>query len=142
MNILRENINLEMAKRGWSYYKLAEASDVPPPTLYRFLKGTHKSLTDDVVKKIAAGFGISEGVLRGFVKPYPASNLNIDEITDVEKAEYLRAVLPEDIVDLIIPMGKLTDDQIQELRKKIISDARKNDQVVEKYIKNHVKKGS
>ena len=65
MTDLRDNIYSQLKLRDWSYYDLASASDVPPPTIFRFLKGTHKSLRDDVVKKLAKGFGISEGKLRG-----------------------------------------------------------------------------
>lgn len=74
---------------------------------------------------------------------YPQSDYPTGKhkITDIEKAEYLRVVLSDALVDLIIPMEKLTEEQIHELRERIIDDVRKNDQVIEKYIKNHIKQG-
>jgi phage repressor protein C with HTH and peptisase S24 domain len=66
MSDLRERINEELKKRGWTVTYLASVSGVPQPTIQRFLKGTHGEPRSKTIKKLAQGFGISEFELRGF----------------------------------------------------------------------------
>jgi hypothetical protein len=65
MNILRENIQSELDKRGWNAYVLSDKSGVPQSTIQRFLTGKHNELRGYNVKKIADGFNITEFQLRG-----------------------------------------------------------------------------
>jgi phage repressor protein C with HTH and peptisase S24 domain len=69
MSNLKENINKELLKRGWSVSRLATESRVPQPTLQRYLSGTHSEPRSGTIQKIAHGFGITEGELRGLTNP-------------------------------------------------------------------------
>lgn len=55
-----------MKKRKWNAYDLANKSNVPQPTIHRFLSGEHGDPRGTTIAKLAAGLGISEAQLRGF----------------------------------------------------------------------------
>ena len=75
MSDLREKIQKELDKRGWTITTLSNKSGVPQPTIWRFLKDKHDEPRSATIKKIAAGFGITEAELRGLAQGVIAGQL-------------------------------------------------------------------
>ncbi|MBT9097526.1 helix-turn-helix transcriptional regulator [Methylovulum psychrotolerans] len=65
MSNLKDNINRELLKKGWTVTRLAAESGVPQPTIQRYLSGAHSEPRSSTIKKIANGLGLTEGELRG-----------------------------------------------------------------------------
>ena len=83
MSELRENLKYWMKVKRLSANKVATLSDVPQPTIARFLKGEHEEPKGETVRKIAKGLGISESELRGINK---AADIDDDIITAIKAA--------------------------------------------------------
>lgn len=66
MTTLRENLDKEMKRRGWTSYDMEDKSGVPQPTTSRFLNGKIGEPRATTVRKWAAALNMSEGELRGF----------------------------------------------------------------------------
>lgn len=116
MSVLRENLQKEMAKRGWSAYDLENESGVPQPTIQRFLSGKHGEPRGVTVRKLASGLGVSEGELRGLVnnaalKAVPSAD-HKDQADAVHKQSKTTDNDPR--FDFLILMCDLCDDLIDE----------------------------
>lgn len=54
-----ELIDMKMAEKGWSIYRLAENAGLKPSVIYALRDGKSKSLMFDTVVKIADALGVS-----------------------------------------------------------------------------------
>lgn len=79
---LRERIKEELEKRKWTQNHLSDVSGVPQPTIQRFMRGIHGEPRGDTVRKLAAGFGITEGELRGLSKEITLPNTPADAVIE------------------------------------------------------------
>lgn len=57
-----------MDLHGDTQTSLSVKSGVPQDTIQRFIKGTHRSLSQETAKKIADRYGITESQLRGDIE--------------------------------------------------------------------------
>jgi transcriptional regulator with XRE-family HTH domain len=132
MTDLRERIQYEIDKRGWTPTILAEKSGVPQPTIQRFLSGTHGEPRGYNIKKIAAGLGLTEAELRGFTSS-PAPAVRGEEPIDIAGLMPLASPATQDILQTLergLKEGRLSRDDIKLLEtiaKRLIDDkSRKN----------------
>lgn len=63
----RDVLRALMSKRGHNAYDLERLSEVPQPTIQRFLSGKHGDPRSSTLKKLAAAYGVTESQLRGDV---------------------------------------------------------------------------
>lgn len=84
---------------------LADKSGVPQATIQRFLKGTHESLSQDNVKKIAKSYGVTESQLRG--------DIEIDMIEIKERPILDISKSPLERVKFMKEINEMDDDEFQ-----------------------------
>ncbi|QFY42799.1 hypothetical protein F6R98_09345 [Candidatus Methylospira mobilis] len=73
MSKLRDRLQEEINKRGWTTSDLEKASRVPSTITDRFLSGKQGDPLGDAVERWAYGLGITETSLRGFDDPESTS---------------------------------------------------------------------
>lgn len=82
MSALRERLQAELTRLGWTAYDLERESGVPQPTTQRFLSGRHGEPRRATIASWAKALDVSETYLMG-LEPAPAA---VGQINDVAKA--------------------------------------------------------
>jgi len=92
MDTLRENIRKKMIEKGLNPYTLSEKSEVPQPTIQRFLSGKHGDPRSSTIQKLAKGLDATEAELRGFDNVLDSRIKTINELMSKLSSEQISSL--------------------------------------------------